>query len=201
MRPSATPAATSPCGRCPPGAIHSSSTNHNGTVAQSSDVSPDGTHCSAQHTVAVPPTTSNAPAIVAARHSAHAGRGAPRHHAYSAQDRARHHESGRRRQHRRQRPHRVRDREIRGAPDDVDHRESRDHLQARRVRPVRAIGLGLGVSCGVASGIRPRNLSAPVAPRRAHTAGWQPDSAGCDHPPAHSLGGGVGRCDWTDGLR
>jgi len=76
--PITTPSATSGRGALLRRKTHGSSTVQSGPDARISAVSPDGTHCSAQQTVPLPPASINPPTTVAAPQARHPGAGAPR---------------------------------------------------------------------------------------------------------------------------
>src|SRR5829696_3792833 len=76
-RPSSSPAITCLLGRDPPLA-HSKPTIQIGATAINTAAKPDGTRCSAQATLAFPPSSRNPPITTAALHCAVEGAGSPR---------------------------------------------------------------------------------------------------------------------------
>ena len=77
-RPMSTPSATSGLGAFARRKSQGSRTVHSGPAERISAVSPDGTHCSAQQTVPLPPPSISPPATVAASQARAPGAGAPR---------------------------------------------------------------------------------------------------------------------------
>ena len=79
--PTSTPASCGTRGRFPCHASHS--TSHSGTVATSTDASPELTRRLAHDTAPLPTNNSSAPTMAALRHSTRPGAGAPRARAHA----------------------------------------------------------------------------------------------------------------------